>query len=193
MNKLLIAFSILAVAGFGCAPNDPSTLSTPVTSRAPNATEITTNPTPPTAQITTPTNDPSTLQELPSFTPPGTAIDDSTWVTTTTRAGVSVTAPVKGTYAPTWTLDILASTDPHLQGNCYLADGVAYQKTSFSGFENACQTTSAFSVEAGTRTDYFVMRNETNAYLITFTKVHSANFNMNDYSATLDHVINIID
>ena len=191
MKKLLVTLGVLALAGFGCAPNDPASLSTPSNSPVPvtQPMPVPGTSTPDTSVVNV---TPGSLQQLPDITPPTLTIDDSTWIATTTRTGVTIKAPVKGTFAPTWTFDVLSKDDAHLQGDCYVTTSVAYQKTAFTNHTSACQTTTAFSAEAGTRTDYFVFRRENNIYLITFTKVHGANYNQNDYSATIDHAINLI-
>jgi hypothetical protein len=184
MKKLLVTLSVIALVGAGCAGQKAA--DKPQESGS-------TNPQVAGQPVSDVPTTPGGQQESPAVNAPEKPIDDSAWVATTTRAGVTITAPVKGSYAPTWTVTILKKDDPHLQGNCYVTTSTVYKKTPVTGFENACQTSTAFSADAGVRTDYFVMQVDTQLVLITFTKTHAANFNHNDYSATLDHVISIID
>lgn len=184
MKKLLVTLSVLALVGAGCAGQ-----------KVEDKPQGSGSTTPPVA--TAPVNDvPATtggLQTLPAYTAPEKPIDDSAWVSTTTRAGVTIKAPVNGSYAPTWAFAILPASDAHLQGDCYVTTNTVYQRTTFPGLEHACLTSTAFSADAGTRMDYFLVKNGSQIELVTFTKTHPANFNHNDYSATLDHVIGNLD
>ncbi len=144
----------------------------------------------------------SDMNELPAITPSATPIDDSAWKTTTTKTGVTLRAPIKGSYAPTWTYTLLANDDPHLKGDCYVTENTVYKRTTGFSFETACQTTTALNAGPSERTDYFVFHSyyEDSAgkqvaknNLFTFTKKYPANFDMNAYSAVLEHIINIID
>lgn len=213
MKKLLLILGLVLAVGVGCTPKEepadsvaevPSVPSpTPTPSPAPTPTP---EPTPqpeldetdseapsdePTLEDPEPVEGSTGLAALPTFTSPTTPIDDSEWETTTTRAGITLTYPIKGSYAPLWEYARLSSGDPRLKGTCLVTADAKYQKTDFSP-ETACQTTTAFAEGAGTRTDYFVIKNGENFELITFTKTHPENFNMNDYSATLDHALRLI-
>lgn len=205
MKKLLLILGLVATVGFGCTPKEepetpvaevPSGTVTPTPAPTPTPTPAPTpepepnaEPEPvgePEPEVAPPTQ--SGLAALPAFTAPTTPFDTSTWETVTTRAGITLSYPIKGSYAPTWAYERVRSDDPRLKGTCLVTPDAKYERTNFSP-ETACQTTTAFAEGAGTRVDYFVIKNGENFELITFTKTHPAGFNMNDYSATLDHVM----
>lgn len=144
------------------------------------------------------------LKELPAVDPTlAASIDDSAWIHAATRNGTAtVTSPTKGSYSPTWTYTLLANDDPHLKGNCYLTDATIYKRTNFSGVENVCQTTTSLTPGPGTRTDYYIFhdvfegssgKQVTRTHLLTFSKIYPAGFNMEEYSATIERIINILD
>ena len=142
------------------------------------------------------------LKDLPAITPLAMPIDDSTWKKTMTKAGVTITTPVKGVGAPTtWTYSILDNNDPHLQGDCYVTADTVYKNTTDNHYKYACQTTTELNAGPSERTDYFVFRvmstdkkgkETTQTNLVTFTKKYPANFDMNAYSASVEHMIGLV-
>jgi hypothetical protein len=133
------------------------------------------------------------LKEMPALAPLTTPIDDSTWITTTMRSGVVLKTPSKTALTPTsWTYTLLDSSDSHLKGDCYVTANTVYTKTSFSGFENVCQTTTELNAGPSERTDYFVFHTGKQTQLFTFIKKYPAGFDMNAYSATIEHIIGLI-
>jgi hypothetical protein len=152
------------------------------------------------------TNAPLTIGELkdmPALTALKTPIDDSTWAMMTTKTGVTLRTPGKGGGAPTaWTYSVIDNNDPHLQGDCYVTSDTVYKRTEVSGYENACQTATEFNAGPSERTDYFVFYTFTSdskgnqikrTNLLTFTKKYPTGFDMNAYSASVEHIIGIID
>jgi hypothetical protein len=133
-----------------------------------------------------------TLQPLPEVKPPKKPIDESSWSKTETKAGITVTFPTKGGFAPFWSYQALSDEDPHLRGNCYVTADTVYEKTSFALFTDPCQTTTSFGGEAGTRTDYFTFKTGSRINMITFTRNYSAGFDMDEYGAVLDRIINLV-
>lgn len=135
-----------------------------------------------------------TLVDLPPITPPNPPIDDHDWITRTTRFPVlAIQYPSQGPLAMTWTDQLLNKDNVHLRGNCYVTANTIYKKDPFPNYLAACQTSTNFRADHGTRIDYFVVRGDNGIHLLTFTKKYSAGFDMDRYGATLDHVLNIID
>jgi hypothetical protein len=142
------------------------------------------------------------LKDFPAITPLATPIDDSTWKTTMTKAGITITTQGKGGGAPTtWAYSILDNNDPHLQGDCYVTADTVYKNTTDNHYKYSCQTTTELNAGPSERTDYFVFRvmstdkkgkETTQTNLVTFTKKYPANFDMNAYSASLEHIIGLI-
>jgi hypothetical protein len=196
MKKLaLIIGTVAAVAllGAGCAqtpaaPEQGGATNTNVNANSPASGGDQTN--------SNNTNAPLTLGELkdmPAIAPLATPIDDSAWITTTMKSGIVLKTPSKTTFTPTaWTYTLLDSNDPHLQGDCYATEATVYKKTSFSGFENACQTTTELNAGVGERTDYFVFHTGKQTQLFTFIKKYPVGFDMNAYGATVEHIIELI-
>jgi hypothetical protein len=195
MKKLPLIMGAVAVAallGAGCAEQPAA--------QAPQPAATNTAP----GQTAPKTVGAGELKDLPAVKSLPDPFDDSSWVTTTTKTGVALKAPVKGTFAPTWTYTLLKNDDPHLNGNCYVTEDTVYKRTEFTGYESgsACQTTTALNPGPGVRTDYFVFHNGyenskgvqvTETHLFTFTKTYPAGFDMDTYGATIERVINIID
>ena len=191
MKKLTLLMGtavVLALLGAGCT-EEPGTPA----ANAPAAQN---------ANMNAPAN--VALKDLPAVKSLPDPYDDSAWVATTTKTGVTLKAPVKGSFAPTWTYTLLDNNDPHLQGGCYVTADTVYKRTKFTGYADgtACQTTTELNPGPGERTDYFVMQTSwTNSKgvpvprtnLFTFTKKYPAGFDMDTYGATLERVIKIID
>jgi hypothetical protein len=177
MKKIFFGIGILVLLGAGCAPADQAPgkswqepESKPV-ARAPGA-----------------------LQPLPEVKAPKTPIDDSGWERYATKAGIVVNYPTKGGYSPTWSYRMLMTDDPQLKGVCYEAADAVYERTLIPSHDDACQTTTSFDgSQAGTRTDYFAFRKDGRVNLLTFIKEYPAGFDMDEYSATLDHIIGRIE
>ena len=144
----------------------------------------------------------ASLKDLPAIAPLATPIDDSAWVATTTKAGITIKTPGKGGGAPTaWTYSILDNNDPHLQGDCYVTADTVYKNATNSSYKYACQTTTELNAGPSERTDYFVFRTSstdkkgketTRTSLVTFTKKYPAGFDMNAYSASVEHMIGLV-
>ena len=187
MNKklaLLTVAATLVILGAGCtsSPAAPTAVNPSPTSAASS-----------TSPVVAKNLKLADLKDLPATTPVDkSVVDESTWDKFTTKSGVTIIYPTKGTYAPHWSYSILKSDDPHLQGSCYVSENAAYKRDKVDGYVDACQTTDAFGPGPGTRTDYFVFRND-KINLITFTKDYPAGFDMNAYGATLERIIGIID
>lgn len=199
LKKFFVPSFLLSVAvflGAGCTPVTSEETPSPTpeaqqeqstSSTAETSTETSTTETSSTTEVA------GSLKELPAITPAPKLIEGAeVWQKTTTRSGVTLTYPIKGAYAPTWTYTILANDDAHLKGDCYVTETTTYQRTNFSGFTGSCQTTTEFGADAGTRTDYFVFHATDKTHLFTFTKVHAAGFDMDGYGAVLEHVISLI-
>jgi len=191
MKKLIFSIGLITLVGAGCAnqPTNTNTAPQPSPSASSNA------PAPsPSGNMNnpSPTPTPSTpsetdLETLPAFTQPSEPIDDSAWESKTLKSGVSIKYPTKGVYAPNWSQSILAKDDASLRGNCYVALGTKFNKQDFGG--DTCQTTTAFDVASGTRTDYFVIKKSGVINLFTITRNYGVGFDMNGYSATVDHIL----
>jgi len=142
------------------------------------------------------------LKDLPAITPLATPIDDSTWKKTATKAGITIATPGKGGGAPTaWTYSILDNNDTHLQGDCYVTADTVYKNTTDNHYKYSCQTTTELNAGPSERTDYFVFRTSstdkngkdtTRTSLVTFTKKYPAGFDMNAYSASVEHMIGLV-
>ena len=199
---LVGGFAVLALLGAGCASNEPvpekPSPAVNTNAAAPGWTNLNAN---------TDTNTPpsvSELKTLPALQPLTTPIVDTDWAMMTTKTSLALRTPTKGATAPTtWSYALIDNKDPHLQGDCYIADGVVYKDTtSFSDFAHACQTTTELAAGPGERTDYIVFQTEwndskgkpiTRTHLITMNKKYKAGFDMNVYSAVVQHIIQIID
>ncbi len=190
--------AVLALLGAGCT-NDESASETPVPATNANTSAASETPT----NANTPPSV-SELKPLPALKPLATPIVDTDWATMTTKTSLTLRTPTKGTTAPTtWSYALIDNHDPHLQDDCYIADGVVYKDTtSFSDFAHACQTATELAAGPGERTDYFVFQTEwsdgkgkplTRTHLITMNKKYKAGFDMNAYSAVVQHIIQIID
>ncbi len=187
MKNIFLLVAILVTFGAGCNKSQP----TPVMQRqqAENGA--------------TPTSSADGLKDAPAIIPSSEPLeDDRNWSTATTRTGITLTFPAKGTNAPKWAYTLLDNSDPRLKGDCYVTDTTVYKRTDFSSFERACQTTTSFEAASGTRMDYFVFRTSyqdeegnqiTRTHLFTFTKTYPVGFNMNGYDLILEKIINIID
>ena len=203
MKKLLATLCLLGLVGAGCTSskepvtNNPENTDSTSTNQE-TQTPTTPNPTPTPSPAPAPAeeqeevSESNGLQSFPTATPPATPINDSTWTQTVTRTGVTITAPTTGTYAPTWTYTVLPANDVKIVDKCYVTSDVVY-KQSNSPTEGYCHTATAFDENAGTRTDYFLAVGTTRTDLWTFTKTYPAGFNHNDYNATLNHIIGILD
>jgi len=199
---LIGAVAAVALLGAGCA-QEPAA---PEQGAATNAYANANTPAFGDQTPATNTNAPLTigeLKEMPALAPLATPIDDSAWVTTTMRSGVVLKTPSKTALTPTsWTYSVIDNNDPHLQGNCYVTSDTVYKRTEVSGYENACQTATEFNAGPSERTDYFVFytfstdskgNQVKRTNLLTFTKKYPAGFDMNAYSASVEHIIGIID
>jgi hypothetical protein len=142
------------------------------------------------------------LKDLPATTPAAKPIDDSAWIATTTKTGITIKTPGKSGIGPTtWTYSILDNNDSHLQGDCYVTADTVYKNATDSSYKNACQTTTELNAGPSERTDYFVFRvmstdkkgrETTQTNLVTFVKKYPAGFDMNAYSASVEHMIGLI-
>lgn len=193
-HKQVLTLSVLLTLGAGCAPAPAANTAanTPPASagnQAASAPANTPSSTPP--GTSAPANASAGLTALPYAAPTQPIEDDSNWSVVTTHGGLTLTYPEKGPDAPMWTVAILQKDDAHVQNGCYVTDATMYKKTDgFDTFTNGgCLTTTSFSAETGTRTDYFV----TGTTLLTFTKAYSTGFDQNMYTAILLHIIGIID
>ena len=200
-------FAVLALLGAGCAgepaTNSPQQPSSPAANSPQPVVNSPQSATPSATQPSVNNGTAAELKEMSAITPPSAPIDDSTWKATTTRAGVTLKLPIKGTFAPNWTYTLLDNNDPHLKGNCYVTDAAVYKdEASFTDFKNACQTTTELNPGPSERTDYFVFQTShanskgdevTQTNLITLTKSYPAGFDMDAYSAVVEHIIKLID
>ncbi len=134
-----------------------------------------------------------TLEPLPEVKPPKNPIDVAAWSKMETRAGVTIVFPTTGGFSPFWSYQSVSSDDPHLRGNCYVTADTVYEKTSFTGFTDACQTTTAFGQGPGTRVDYFTFKTGNRINMVTFTRNYPAGYDMDEYGAVLDRIIREID
>ena len=195
LKRLLIIFSVVFVfTGAGCSVRPKSiTVPQPPAVQSPTTSNTTA------ASSTVTTKKVADLKELPAVVPNSELTkDDQAWTRTVTRSGVTITAPTKGRYAPTWTYTIVDKNDPNLQGKCYVTDATVYKKTDFENWINVCQTTTEFGSGPGTRVDYFIFSsfaidNKNKVNLFTFTKTYPAGFDMNGYGVVLNNIIGIID
>jgi hypothetical protein len=190
-------FGVIALLGAGCAPESAAPVSQP---SAQNNQPVMNTPT-----VAVPIPYLSELKDFPAITTLATPIDENAWATTMTKTGVALRVPDKGATAPTsWTYAVIDNNDPHLKGDCYVTEDIVFKETSMDevNLGNACQTATEFKDGPSTRTDYFVFHTGwtdskgvpvTRTNLITFTKKYPAGFDMNAYSATVRHIIRIID
>jgi len=178
MKKLLLGIGIIVLLGAGCAPSGKPA-NAPKQEPGQQSSSAATG---------------GARQPLPEIKAPKTPIDVSGWQKFVTKAGIVVNYPTGGGYSPTWTYQVLAAGDSRLQGACYVASGVAYERTPVPGYDDACQTaTTIDGSAAGARTDYFAFRKDGRINLITFTKKYPAGFDMDEYAATLDRIIKNLD
>jgi hypothetical protein len=187
MKKLILAIGILALSGAGCAGQTPSANGPSInqpSANAPAETDFDGEPSVAPADLN--------LEPLPAIDQTRADIDDSSWTKFVTKSGVTFTYPAKGLYAPTWEYQILKSDDPHLRGNCYVTADAKYKRTDIEGFADACQTTTGIGIGPGTRTDYFVYKTGDRINLFVITKKYSDMFDMDSYSAVVDHIVRII-
>lgn len=196
MKKLLFVLSLFLVAGFGCAPKEPVAVdsgtddvpSHETADSIPNVPEPSEESPKPSDGATTP----SGSMEMPVITAPSVPIDVSAWSSFTTKTGVSMKYPTKGSYAPTWEYVILKADDAHLKGDCYMADGVMYAMEFSGDILARCQTATAFNAGPGTRVDYVTVKQGSTIGMFVFTKVYPENFSMNDYSLAMQEIIQTI-
>lgn len=187
MKKYLLLAGIVVVMGAGCAGASSDTTS----NQAAGDTTPVTQPATPPAQ--------TGLQDLPAVDAATAAkVDVTGWSKTTLKAGVTLTVPTKGAYAPTWTSSLLDATDPALKDDgCYVTAATVYKRTDFTGFtDKVCLTTTAYDADSGTRTDYFTFRGgnaKGKVVLFTFTKAYAKGFDQAAYTATLEKVVGQID
>lgn len=180
MKKILLGIGMIILLGAGCAGTPPVSENSNGNENAPSAN----NSNAPSGEVS--------LQPLPEVVAPKNPIDESLWSKAVTKSGVTIAYPTKGGFAPTWTYQSLAKDDEHLKGNCYVTPDTVYSKTDFPGFTDACQTATAMKAGPATRTDYFVWKKGNLMNLLTVTKNYPANFDMDEYGATVDRLIKAI-
>lgn len=174
---LLAVASVLALAGAGCS-SEPTQPSQPQ------------EPTQPPAEIQTPPGSddhtmtpPASTSTVPSSVLP--TIDD-TWKTyTNSTLNFSFKYPTKGTYAPTWGVNILNQNDPKVQNGCYVGDGNPRQnKGELQVGDTTFCVTRYEDAGAGQRyeTDYYLGGLNGRIVLITFSKHLSVGDNFDDPS-----------
>jgi len=172
-SLLLSTLALLSLAGGGCLFSEPAQPSVPQ------------EPTKPPAVVTPPTNTPSEPAPTPSTpTTPVLPVIDATWKTYTNAAlKFSFQYPTKGTYAPTWGVSILKTTDPKLEGGCYQGDGNPRQnKGTLQVGDTTFCVTRYEDAGAGQRyeTDYYAATVNGAVVLITFSKHLSVGDNFED-------------
>lgn len=188
MKKYLLLLGIAIVMGAGCG--------TAISQTAPSGDQG--QGAGSTAQAPAMMQPQSGLKDLPAVDPAVAAkVDAAGWGKTTLKAGVTMTIPDKGAYAPTWTSSLLAKDDARLDAEgCYVTDATAYKRADFAGFtDKACLTTTDFDDASGTRTDYFTYRGGATGgkvLLFTFTKTYGKGFDQAAYTATLEKVVGLI-
>ena len=193
---LIGTVAAVALLGAGCAQNPSQGTTTDANANKPAFGEDQANPDGARAP------EAANLKDLPAIAPLATPIDDSAWIANATKAGITIKTPGKGAAAPTtWAYSVLDNNDPHLQGDCYVTSDTVYKNAASSSYKYACQTTTELNNGPSERTDHFVFRTSwtdkkgkevTQTNLVTFTKKYPAGFDMNAYSASVEHMIKLI-
>jgi len=171
-SLLLSSLALLALAGGGCLSPEPAQPSLPQEPTKPPAVVVPAEPTP---------SEPAPTSTVPASVLP---VIDGTWKTYLNAAlKFSFMYPTKGTYAPTWGVTILKTTDAKLENGCYQGDGSPRQNTGtlLVGDTNFCVTRYE-DAGAGQRyeTDYYAATVNGAVVLITFSKHLTVGDNFED-------------
>ena len=187
--KFLLLPVALALVGAGCfsaEPAQPAVPQEPVKKPA-----VVTPPAPTPSQPTpTPAPTPTSTAPVPSSVLP---VIDATWKTYANAAlKFSFQYPTKGSYAPTWGVNILKTTDAKLEAGCYKGDGNPRQnKGELQVGDTTFCITRYEDTSSGQRleTDYYVGGLGGNVILLTFSKKLSETADVGIYNAHLDQIV----
>ncbi|HVM90598.1 MAG TPA: hypothetical protein VMU11_01740 [Verrucomicrobiae bacterium] len=179
----LAAFAALALAGAGCAAEEPTQPSMPQ------------EPQTPPGQITQPESSDQNMPPASTSTNSVLPVIDDSWKTyANAQLKFSFKYPTKGVYAPTWGVTILKPNDPKLDQGCYQGDANPRQnKGELQVGDTTFCVTRYEDAGAGQRyeTDYYVGGLNGQVVLLTFSKHLSVGDNYDDPACHGQLVTNI--